>query len=123
MSTPKFAYADLKLPTADGCYIHYERLILEDDDATPEDHLFHYDEYRTEDEKRLEAYYNDEWHYVGVRAVAHIRLVKNNVAFYTTLESAGVWGIESDSGEEYLREMFEQECRELEGWLKMIKVD
>ena len=65
--------------------------------------------YALQDKKRLEAYYNNEWHFVGVQAVAEIRI--NGIS--QTISSGGLWGIESDSSDEYFDEIFEEEKEQL----------
>ena len=62
-----------------------------------------------QDKKRLEAYYNNEWHFVGVQAVAEIRIN----GLLQTISSGGLWGIESDSSDEYFDEIFEEEKEQL----------
>jgi len=54
-----------------------------------------------QDYARMEAYNRGDWQYVGVRVVA--KVVIGGVG--QTLESGGLWGIESDSGEDYLAEV------------------
>ena len=61
------------------------------------------------DKKRLEAYYNNEWHFVGIQAVAEIRID----GLLQTINSGGLWGIESDSSDEYFDEVFEEEKEQL----------
>ena len=65
--------------------------------------------YALQDKKRLEAYYNDEWYFIGIQAVAEIRI--NGIS--QTISSGGLYGIESDSGDEYLDEVFEEQKEEL----------
>ena len=65
--------------------------------------------YALQDKKRLEAYYNDEWHFVGVQVVAEIRID----GLLQTISSGGLWGIESDSSDEYFDEIFEEEKEQL----------
>jgi len=65
--------------------------------------------YALQDKKRLEAYYNDEWHFVGVQVVAEIRID----GLLQTISSGGLWGIESDSGNEYFDEVFEEQKEQL----------
>ena len=62
-----------------------------------------------QDKKRLEAYYNDEWYFVGVQAIAEIRID----GLLQTISSGGLWGIESDSSDEYFDEIFEEEKEQL----------
>jgi hypothetical protein len=65
--------------------------------------------YALQDKKRLEAYYNDEWYFIGIQAVAEIRI--NGIS--QTISSGGLYGIESDSGNEYFDEVFEEQKEEL----------
>lgn len=53
------------------------------------------------------ASYGDEWHMIGVRAVA----VGPNGQRVAT--SAGLWGVESDSGDDYLASIFADEALDL----------
>ena len=65
--------------------------------------------YAKEDAARLAAYRAGEWHMKGCWAEALV--VTAGVT--QTIKSGGLWGIESDSGEEYLREIEEEERAEL----------
>jgi hypothetical protein len=94
---------------ADGVYVTWHREECDDPRFDPRDYLFQDEEYREEDQARLDAWKNDEWHGIGIRARADILIVRNGVGTTHTLTSAGLWGIESDSGEEYLSEVFEEE--------------
>ena len=62
---------------------------------------------------RMDAWKRDEWHYVGVicRATFHVPVGGNSFAVYT-LESPGLWGVESDAGD-YLTSVFEEQKTEL----------
>lgn len=64
-------------------------------------------------ETRMAEWESDDWHFVGVVARAHLFIPAggNSFACYT-LDSPGIWGIESDAGD-YLREQFEQQKEEL----------
>lgn len=62
---------------------------------------------------RYNRWIGDAWQYVGVVAVAHVFIPVGGQSFRVlTLESAGLWGIESDSGK-YLREVYEEQKAEL----------
>lgn len=51
----------------------------------------------------------DKWHYVGVQAVVTVFIPTGGKSFRVmTLESAGLWGIESNAGR-YLREVYKEE--------------
>ena len=65
--------------------------------------------YALQDKKRLEAYYNDEWYFIGIQAKAKIRI--NGIS--QTINSGGLYGIESDSGDEYFDEVFEEQKEDL----------
>lgn len=64
-------------------------------------------------EDRLQAYRNDEFGFVGVRVAVEAHDWDTGVTVRTT--SAGLWGIESDSGDEYFREVAADEANALEG--------
>lgn len=71
--------------------------------------------YLDSDAERMAAYRRGDWHFIGIRAKA-IVWVSHGVFGYCTnyaLESVGLYGIESDSGEEYLQEVFKEECDSL----------
>ncbi len=48
-----------------------------------------------QDYQRMEAYNRGDWHMVGIRAVAEVVTASGTIQ---TLRSGGLWGIESDSG-------------------------
>jgi len=50
--------------------------------------------------------YGDSWHMVGVRAVAEV-VVRGAII---TVQTPGIWGIESDSDEEYFNAVALDEC-------------
>lgn len=101
----------------DGCYVTFERVEHRDNDATPDEYLFQDPEYREQDEARMTAWRNDEWHFIGVQAVARVEVVRGGLGVATsyTLYSPGLWAIESDSDEAYLAEVFAEECETLKG--------
>jgi hypothetical protein len=99
----------------DGVRITFERVRVEDDCIDdPKDR----DEGMTN--KREQAYYSGEWNYIGIKARAIIIVIRMNCGTIYTLESSGLYGIESDSGEEYLNEVFESEKDSLIKYLKFI---
>ena len=106
---------------ADGCYVTFEREILDDDTASPNDTLFQDEDYREEDQARLDAYNNGEWQFIGIRAIAHIQIIANGIGATFRLESPGLFGIEDDSGEEYLDEAFAEECDNLKGYIAKLQ--
>lgn len=69
--------------------------------------------YLKEDAERLAAFRRGDWHFIGVRAKAIVWIQRNNYRTNYTLESAGLYGIESDSSEKYLQSVFKEECNQL----------
>ena len=62
--------------------------------------------------------YGEGWQYIGVVAHADILVpIGGNSFRMLELDSAGLWGVESDSGEEYLNEIYEEEKAELRSQL------
>lgn len=59
---------------------------------------------------RMAAWEADDWYYVGVmaKATVHVPIGGCSFAVYE-LESPGLWGVESDSGEAYFAEVFADE--------------
>lgn len=97
-----------KIPSAGK--IEIEREVIDDPYFDPLDYLFQDEAYREQDQARLDAFQSGEWHGVGVRAMAtvYIPVGQGSFAIYT-LTSPGLWGIESDSGEDYFDEVFAEE--------------
>jgi hypothetical protein len=92
--------------------IEFEMVIEDDLEAYPNDYLFQHPDYRAEDEARLEAWRGDDWHFVGVRAKATIKLPcgsNPDCWIATEVLSPGLWGIESDSGDAYFQEVYREE--------------
>jgi hypothetical protein len=84
----------------------------------------HRNKYREQDQARLRAWRNGEWHFVGMRARATLKIPhgSNPVCWITTdLLSPGLWGIESDCGEHYLEEVYRDERDELLRMLASLK--
>jgi glyoxylase-like metal-dependent hydrolase (beta-lactamase superfamily II) len=62
-----------------------------------------------QDRERLETY-GHTWHCIGIRAVAE---VVSSTGTIHKLSSGGLWGIESDSGADYLEEVAKEELSAL----------
>ncbi len=60
-------------------------------------------------EDRLKAYRNDEFSFIGIRAKA----VYSVRGVLQTVYSGGLYGIESDSGNDYLKEVAQEELKEV----------
>ena len=69
-------------------------------------------------EERLAAFQAGEFTFLGVHAEADVTID----GVVQTLTSGGLWGIESDSGDEYIEEVAVQEYEELRKILKTIGV-
>jgi hypothetical protein len=78
-------------------------VVLHDED--PDTSYLEQDEF----EERLAAYQNGDFSFVGVRAEADVFIG----GVLQTLTSAGLWGIESDSGKEYIEGVADEEYNEL----------
>lgn len=82
------------------------------------------------DYDRMEAYTNENWRYIGVRAEAKIVIQRDiqsnlqrelhNLEPIQTITSGGLWGIESDSDRSYFAEVESEELSELRTQLKAI---
>lgn len=69
---------------------------------------------------RYDAWKRGDWNYVGVIARAHISLpIGQGNSRLFTIDSAGLWGIESDAGD-YLSSVFEDEKAQLLSELKAL---
>jgi hypothetical protein len=64
-------------------------------------------------EQDLAAYQAGVFGFVGVRAVAEIRIPYGHDWIVTTLKSPGLWGIQDNSGDDYYQEVFEEERQTL----------
>ena len=92
--------------------IEIAMMISADHDANPNDYLFQDPDYRQEDQRRLKAWQSGDWHFIGVRAKARIKIpYGTNPECWITSEmfSPGLWGIESDSGEAHVQQVYQDE--------------
>ena len=104
--------------------IEIDRIETYDSHAHPLDYLFQDPDYRAQDEARLAAWRRDEWHFLGIRARALIKIPYGaNPEYWVTAElmSPGLWGIESDSGEDYFRQVYQEEREILIAMLASLK--
>lgn len=76
-------------------------------------------------EDRREAYARGDFAYVGVRACAEIRFETERGGWISgpIVKSPGLWGVESDSGEDYIRSVAEDEAGELADMLEALSID
>jgi len=115
------AFRMIDTKQADGCYIQFERIEEYDDTANPKEYLFQEDEYQEQDQARFDAWKRYEWHFLGIIARAHVMVVQNHTGTMLTFDSPGLWGIESDSSEDYLSECFENQCNELKACITQFR--
>lgn len=66
--------------------------------------------FEAQSRERLAAYKRGDWHMIGIRAVATIWIKREGYMTNYTIESPGLWGIESDSDAAYLQSVYEEEC-------------
>lgn len=126
----QYTYQDTQRP--DGCYITFERVELLDDCSDRPDERDDgfwpstdpeaagyigpdgdFAEQRWKAQHRLLAWQAGEWSYIGIRARAHIFTVQSGMGKHSTLESAGIWGIESDSDKGFLDEVYQDQVQAL----------
>lgn len=62
------------------------------------------------DYERMESLCREQWCFIGIRAEAEVSLADGVLQ---TVTSGGLWGIESDSGDSYLREVEQEELANL----------
>lgn len=128
----------------DGCYITYKRIVERDEyDNTPPDQRDdgfwpslrpEDDGYMGEDatagalvrateaaQARMDDWHKGEWYWVGVKARAVIHHKLNRTITTYTLESAGVWGIESDADDSTFNVIFDGEVEQLQSLFESLK--
>lgn len=74
-------------------------------------------EYRKQEYARMEAYNKGTWHCMGIRAIAYLLVGPENFRTVQTIETPGLWGIESDSDKRYLAEIAGEELSTLKDLL------
>lgn len=62
------------------------------------------------DAARLAAFKRGDWYMLGVRARAKVEISRPGYTTCYEITSPGLWNVESDSGEDYLAEIFKDEC-------------
>jgi hypothetical protein len=71
------------------------------------------DHYRMEDYKRYEKYNRQQLWSIGIMAKAVCEIQIGNKEVSHAEESGGLWGIESDSGKEFIKEVEQEQLLEL----------
>lgn len=78
-----------------------------------------YKTYGLQDYKRMESYNQQNWYMTGIKAVAKIQTSEDGENWLCNeVKSGGLWGIESDCGEEYKKEVADGQLVELRNALK-----
>ncbi len=76
-------------------------------------------DYIESDYARYERYNAGGWHMIAVRAAVDLDIpCKAGGTISQTIVSPGVWGIESDSAEGYVDDVFADECQQLSEMLE-----
>lgn len=78
--------------------------------------------WKAADYARCEAYNEGRWYYMGVLAKAQVRIWRPGGWDLQWIQSAGLWGIESDAGREYLEEAAREELADLRADLEALGV-
>ena len=66
----------------------------------------------------METLNRGDWSYIGITAKAQVQL--NGQSTVQVLRSGGLWGVESDSGTQYLTEVATEELADLRSELQTI---
>jgi hypothetical protein len=104
--------------------VEIDMLTAYDPDSDPRDYLFQDPDCREQDQVRLDAWRNDEWHFLGIRAKATIKIphgINPDCWITSELLSPGLWGIESDSGDPYFQDVYRDERAILIAMLASLK--
>lgn len=70
-----------------------------------------------QDYDRMQALQAGDWYYMGIRAEAEVMLTGS---LSQEVTSGGLWGVESDSGDDYLKEIESEQLAELKEQLRAI---
>jgi hypothetical protein len=83
-----------------------------------------YYHYGMQDYKRVEGLNHGDWYFMGIRAEAEVSTSSDQGGTWTrqTIKSGGLWGIESDSDEEFLKETEDEQISELKGILREFSI-
>lgn len=113
MTMTQYRMLDSDAPQA--VTVEFDRVIAADDDARPHDYA------DAIGEDRVAAWMRGEWSYVGIYVAAHVRIPVGGKSFATyTLTSPGIWGVEDDSGEEYLTALHNEQVEVLKHDLRAL---
>jgi hypothetical protein len=72
-----------------------------------------------EDYERYLGLENNEWYFIGIKATAHTAVSIGQGSWkLDQITSGGLWGIESDTDEKYLKEIEQEQLAEVKDYLK-----
>jgi hypothetical protein len=97
---------------ARGQYRYFVATMSADDTGNPDS--------VEQDYQRMEALNRGDWWFIGIRVDAVVQLTGDLTQHIT---SGGLWGIESDSGENHMKEIAADQLQELRGELQAIGFD
>jgi hypothetical protein len=79
--------------------------------------------YAKHDKERLDAYNRGEWEMIGIKAVATIHIpVDDNTVKIQTIDSGGLFGIESDNHDSDIQEIGIDQIDEVKNYLRILCV-
>jgi hypothetical protein len=77
-----------------------------------------------QDYQRMEAYNNQQWYMLGIRAAAKVQCPDGSGSYRLEyFSSGGLWGIESDSDKDYIQEIKNEQLDDLYAHLEHFGVD
>lgn len=83
--------------------------------------------YAEQDAERLAAFNRGDWNMIGIMAEAEVLIPEDTIPgpswLIQHITSGGLWGIESNSGEEYFAEVEKEEITQLKGHLKTLNIE
>ena len=79
-----------------------------------------YQKYGKQDYDRMEGLNAGHWWFIGIGAKAQVVTTKTGAGVVQTITSGGLWGIESDSDNAYLRQVEDEQLTELVEELKRL---
>lgn len=76
-------------------------------------------------EERLKEFRAGDFYFIGIRASVEVQIPSKHGGYWITqrISSPGLWGIESDSGKEYLDEVFQEESAVLAEMLEALGIE
>ena len=100
-------------------------IIVRKIDDCPHDKLQELEESGHPEDKALIDSYNEDWVYIGIYAEAEVSYPINPMGHKRLewLKSSGLWGIESNSDEEYLEDIEREQLDNLREHLEVFNID